>query len=81
MRAELLEELATIDEDNEGFMTKVLENPDSFTEDEINAAIRKGVCQQTSSILSFADPPSKTKAYSSFSMRLSTGCLLLSIAA
>jgi len=44
MRAELLEELATIDEDNEAFMHKVLEDPDSLTEEEINAAIRKGVC-------------------------------------
>ncbi len=44
MRAELLEELATIDESNESFMTKVLENPESLTIDEINAAIRKGVC-------------------------------------
>ncbi|MBA3722662.1 MAG: elongation factor G [Parachlamydiaceae bacterium] len=44
MRAELLEELATIDEENESFMQKVLENPESLTEDEINAAIRKGVC-------------------------------------
>lgn len=44
MRAELLEELATIDEENEVFMQKVLEDPDSLTEDEINAVIRKGVC-------------------------------------
>jgi elongation factor G len=44
MRSELLEELATIDEENESFMHKVLENPDSLTPDEINAAIRKGVC-------------------------------------
>lgn len=42
MRMELLEELATIAEGDE-FMTKVLENPDSLTEDEINAVIRKGV--------------------------------------
>jgi elongation factor G len=45
MRATLLEELATIDETNEVFMTKVLENPDSLTEDEIHTAIRKGVCE------------------------------------
>lgn len=45
MRSELLEELATIDEENESFMHKVLENPDSLTADEINAAIRKGVCE------------------------------------
>lgn len=44
MRAELLEELATVDESNEVFMTKVLENPDSLTPDEINAVIRKAVC-------------------------------------
>lgn len=44
MRSELLEELATIDESNEAFMTKVLENPDALTVDEINAVIRKGVC-------------------------------------
>ena len=44
MRAELLEELATIDESNEVFMTKVLENPDSLTPEEIHAVIRKGVC-------------------------------------
>lgn len=44
MRMELLEELATIDEENETFMTKVLENPDSLTPEEINKVIRKGVC-------------------------------------
>ena len=44
MRGELLEELATIDEDNEVFMQKVLEDPDSLTDEEIHAAIRKGVC-------------------------------------
>jgi len=43
MRSELLEELATIDESDEDFMMKVLENPDSLTEDEIHAVIRKGV--------------------------------------
>lgn len=45
MRSELLEELATIDEEDEAFMQKVLENPASLTEEEINAVIRKGVCQ------------------------------------
>lgn len=45
MRAELLDELATIDETNEGFLTKVLEDPDSLTPAEINAVIRKGVCE------------------------------------
>ena len=45
MRSELLEELATIDENNEAFMMKVLENPDSISEDEIHAVIRKGVIE------------------------------------
>lgn len=44
LRAELLDELATVDETNEVFMTKVLEDPDSLTTAEINDAIRKGVC-------------------------------------
>jgi elongation factor G len=44
MRSHLLEELATIDEENEDFMQKVLDNPDSLTPEEIHAAIRKGVC-------------------------------------
>ncbi len=44
LRTQLLEELATLDESNESFMTKVLEAPESLTEDEIHAAIRKGVC-------------------------------------
>ena len=41
MRSKLLDELATIDESNEEFMIKVLENPDSLTEDEIHAVLRK----------------------------------------
>ncbi len=45
MRQALLEELATIDEKNEAFMMKVLENPESLTQDEIHAVIRKGVCE------------------------------------
>jgi elongation factor G len=44
MRMALLEELATIDESNEAFMTKVLEDPDALTVEEIHAVIRKGVC-------------------------------------
>jgi elongation factor G len=44
MRYALLEELATIDDTDDVFMTKVLENPDSLTTEEIHAAIRKGVC-------------------------------------
>jgi elongation factor G len=43
MRMELLEELATIDDTNDAFMTKVLESPDSIPEDEIHAVIRKAV--------------------------------------
>ena len=43
MRGQLLEELATIDDENEDFMHKVLEHPDSLTTEEIHAAIRKGV--------------------------------------
>jgi elongation factor G len=46
MRMELLEELATIDEGNESFMHKVLEDPNSLTEAEIKAAIRKGVVEK-----------------------------------
>src|SRR5579862_6692284 len=44
MRQQMLEELATVDDSNDDFMTKVLENPDSITEDEIHAVMRKGVC-------------------------------------
>lgn len=44
MRYKLLEELATVDETNEAFMMKVLEAPDSITQAEIHAVIRKGVC-------------------------------------
>lgn len=44
MRLELLEELATINEDDEEFMSKVLENPDAITPEEIHRVLRKGVC-------------------------------------
>jgi elongation factor G len=44
LRARLLEELATVDESDEDFMMKVLEDPASLTEAEIHAVIRKGVC-------------------------------------
>jgi elongation factor G len=44
MRTQLLDELATADEEDEVFMTKVLENPDSLTSEEIHAAIRKATC-------------------------------------
>jgi elongation factor G len=43
MRMELLEELATIDDTNDAFMSKVLENPESISEDEIHAVMRKAV--------------------------------------
>ncbi|MCH9630996.1 MAG: Elongation factor G [Chlamydiia bacterium] len=43
LRAAMLEELATVDESDEEFMTKVLEAPESLTEDEIHKVIRKGV--------------------------------------
>ena len=45
MRMEMLQELATIDDSNEQFMMKVLENPASITDDEIHSVIRKGVCE------------------------------------
>ena len=44
MRHKMLEELATIDESNEAFMIKVLEDPEALTADEIHAVIRQGVC-------------------------------------
>jgi elongation factor G len=40
----LLEELATIDDEDEVFMTKVLEAPDTLTTEEIHTKIRQGVC-------------------------------------
>lgn len=43
MRMNLLEELATIDDTNEEFMMKVLEDPDSISQEEIHKIIRKGV--------------------------------------
>lgn len=43
MRQALLEELATIDETNESFMMKVLENPESISTAEIHAVLRKAV--------------------------------------
>jgi elongation factor G len=43
LRTALLEELATVDESNEDFMMKVLEDPASLTEEEIHAVIRQGV--------------------------------------
>ncbi|NCF70532.1 MAG: elongation factor G [Chlamydiales bacterium] len=43
MRQALLDELATVDDEDEEFMMKVLEDPDSLTQEELNATIRKGV--------------------------------------
>jgi elongation factor G len=43
MRQELLEELATVDETDDAFLSKVLEDPDALTPAEVNAVIRKGV--------------------------------------
>ena len=45
MRSALLDELATVDESNEEFMMKVLEDQDALTAEEIHAAVRKGVCE------------------------------------
>lgn len=45
MRAALLEELATVDEADEDFMMKVLENPEALTEAEIHSKIRQAVCK------------------------------------
>src|SRR5580700_6384747 len=44
LRQQMLEDLATADESNEEFMIKVLEAPQSITEDEIHSVIRKAVC-------------------------------------
>ncbi len=43
LRQELLEELATISDDD-AFMGKVLENPDAIPAEEIHKVLRKGVC-------------------------------------
>ena len=43
LRTTLIEEAATADESNDALMIKVLEDPDSITEEEIHAAIRRGV--------------------------------------
>ncbi len=45
MRAELLDELALVDEENEDFINQVLEDPSKLSTDDIHAAIRKGVCE------------------------------------
>ena len=43
LRKELLEELATIDEEDEDFMMKVVEDPDSVPEEDIHAKLRMAV--------------------------------------
>lgn len=45
MRMALLEELATLEDEDESFMHKVLEDPDTLTADEIHRVIRKAVCK------------------------------------
>ena len=47
MREHLLEELASLEESEEAFVMKVLEAPETLSEDEIHAAIRKGVCSNS----------------------------------
>ena len=44
MRHDLLEELVMIEEENEDFIHKVIEAPDTLTTEEIHAVIRKSVC-------------------------------------
>jgi elongation factor G len=44
LRTELLDELATIDDEDEEFIMKVLDDPDNIDPAEIHAVIRKGVC-------------------------------------
>lgn len=44
LRAEMLEELATVDESDEEFLTAVLSDPDNIPPEKIHAVIRKGVC-------------------------------------
>ena len=80
MRMELLEELATIDESNEVFMMKVLENPDRSQKTKSMQSSAKGL-SRIRSIPFSAEPPLKTKAFNRSSMRLSVGCHLLLIAA
>jgi elongation factor G len=45
LRSELLDELATIDEEDEEFMMKVLEDPDNLDPEDIHRVIRKGVIE------------------------------------
>jgi len=45
MRAQLLEELAMLNEENDGFMNKVLEAPDTITPEEIHKILRKAVIE------------------------------------
>ncbi len=43
LRQQMLEELATVDDSDEAFMTSVIENPSSLSSSEIHAMMRKGV--------------------------------------
>lgn len=45
MRGEMLEELATIDDTDEQFLTQVLEAPDQIPVEKIHALLRKGTCE------------------------------------
>ena len=45
MRTQLLEELATLEDEDDSFMQKVLENPDSLTAPEIHKVLRKAICK------------------------------------
>ena len=76
LRAKLLEELATIDETNEEFMMKVLEAPDTLTEDEIHAAIRRGVVTNKINPV-LCGSAFKNKGVQPFLMQSLSGCLLL----
>lgn len=44
MRATLLDEIATLNHEDDSFMEKVLEDPEAIPVEEIHAAIRYGVC-------------------------------------
>ncbi len=74
MRGELLEELATADDSNEAFMTKVLEAPETLTVEEIHAAIRKATCTlKLNPVL--CGSAFKNKVCRTFSMQSLTGYL------
>ena len=56
-------------------MLKVLEDPDSLTEDEIHAIIRKGVCTNKINPV-LCGTAFKTKEFNLFLMLSRVGCLL-----